>query len=270
MNMEKNSNGSGQAPKNCSAVSGQALLEALIAIAVGGMLVGTAALVIAVMLRVGAQDRHLQAAWFQNQLALEAAASIVETNWSLGYVIISSFAPYFSVDIDDYQACTSKGIATCQLSYETCDPPLDPTPSQMSAFIEGLWETSIDDVSYYTCFNVKVAVRNSANNDAIYAFIDNVSIAPYESYYVDPSTLRLSVKTLWGASAEFETAPLHRYLTRHRNRVFRQTDWSGGASSELVPPSDPALAEPRHFFYSQSGINYSGVPGSICVTGSCP
>jgi type II secretory pathway pseudopilin PulG len=249
---------------------GFALLESLIAVVVGGILIGTAALVIAVMLRVSKEDRHIQAAWFQNQSAMEAASSIIETNWSIGYAAVTAYLTlnpqlspltnpsFFSANINEYQQFLT-GSGGAQFAYVPC------------AFVNinelnQLYFIEVDGEKYYTCFDVMSVIRNS--DGTLTNFVNHAfGSAGLGQPYADTSTLRLSVKTLWNPDLqanEFksETSIMHRYLTRHRNRVFRQTDWSGGASILLSGSPDPALPEPLNFFYSQDDINFA-VPGKI-------
>lgn len=255
------------------AQQGFTLIESLIAIVVGGILIGTAALVIAVMLRVSKEDRHVQAAWFQNQSAMEAAASIIETQWEIGYVNApDTYGNFFSANINTLQQCLSGNSSSCPiLQYVSCDPNFSGSPPYN---LSTIWNITVDNEKYYTCFDLKFSLRDQDGDFAVYngepVFVDGEDfcaafpeVCSALNAHVDTSTIRLSVKTLWGASGQFETPVMHRYLTRHRNRVFHQTDWSGGETEVYPTNPDPVLAEPQHFFYSADpGINYQ-TPGQV-------
>ncbi|MBI4085511.1 MAG: prepilin-type N-terminal cleavage/methylation domain-containing protein [Candidatus Liptonbacteria bacterium] len=72
----------------------------------------------------------------------------------------------------------------------------------------------------------------------------------------DPSTEKVTVVYGWtnGVTSSFPT-----YLTRHSNKVFDQTDWSGGPGQE-----GPATTT-NNMFSTSTQINYSSSTGSISI-----
>ena len=74
----------------------------------------------------------------------------------------------------------------------------------------------------------------------------------------DPSTKQVTVVYGWLGSP---TGTLSEYLTRNRQNVFNQTDWTGGATTTGVASSV------NFQFSSSSNINISSQPGSIIVSG---
>ncbi len=69
----------------------------------------------------------------------------------------------------------------------------------------------------------------------------------------DPSTQKISAITEWttptGANPQ---VLLSDYVTRWKNSVFQQNDWSGG------PNASGVITNPTNLFSSSSGINFSG------------
>ena len=72
----------------------------------------------------------------------------------------------------------------------------------------------------------------------------------------DPSTQELNVRVSWISSGNSQAHfDLKDYVTRWRNQIFRQTDWSAGVES-LDPLSEPGGG------YSNS-MNVQFLPGEI-------
>jgi hypothetical protein len=72
----------------------------------------------------------------------------------------------------------------------------------------------------------------------------------------DPSTKKVTVVYGWTGSA---SSTVSEYLTRGRQNVFNQTDWTGGASSTGVASSV------NYQYSSSTNINVASPPGSIIV-----
>lgn len=76
----------------------------------------------------------------------------------------------------------------------------------------------------------------------------------------DPSTLKITAVT------DFERGRGARevqYLTRHKNLVFYQTDWSGGFDQEIFATTSAGTIINGKFATSSSNIDFSSTPGSI-------
>ncbi len=74
----------------------------------------------------------------------------------------------------------------------------------------------------------------------------------------DPSTQLITV--VYGAKGA-ATSTISEYITRSRNSVFDQTDWSGG------PGQDGPVTSTNSRFASSSNIDYSTTTGSIRING---
>ena len=75
----------------------------------------------------------------------------------------------------------------------------------------------------------------------------------------DPSTKQVTVVYGWPGGG---TSTVSEYLTRNRENVYNQTDWTGGAST-----TGRAVSSVNFQFASSSNINFTSSPGSIVVTG---
>lgn len=75
----------------------------------------------------------------------------------------------------------------------------------------------------------------------------------------DPSTKQVTVVYGWTGGT---TSTVSEYLTRNRQNIYNQTDWTGGASS-----TGGAASTAGFQFSSSSNINIASPPGSIVVTG---
>ncbi len=78
----------------------------------------------------------------------------------------------------------------------------------------------------------------------------------------DSSTQKITVKSQWITKAQVATEiGLVDYITRWQNRIFHQTDWSGGSGVE------GPLLEPGSSYSSSTNIDTTGTLGSIRIKG---
>lgn len=105
---------------------------------------------------------------------------------------------------------------------------------------------NVEGVDYMTFFRVSSTTRDISGK-----------LAPGAN---DSSTKKVDIFVTWIFRGETATSTVTRYITRTRNLVFRQTDWSGGASS-----TDPVFARPNNLFYEASDVDFSFKPGSIKI-----
>lgn len=73
--------------------------------------------------------------------------------------------------------------------------------------------------------------------------------------YYDPSTKQITVGYSWPGTT---TTTVSAYLSRSADRVFVQTDWSGGPNQ-----SGPITSANSQFASSSANMNYSSTSGSI-------
>jgi len=77
----------------------------------------------------------------------------------------------------------------------------------------------------------------------------------------DPSTQKITINTTFNIGGEPITVGFIKYLSRNKNLVFRQTDWSGGSSEE------GPLITPNNRYATSTDINSTGTPGVIKIQG---
>lgn len=68
----------------------------------------------------------------------------------------------------------------------------------------------------------------------------------------DPSTQKISVATEWATVIGTSQSVIADYVTRWKNNVFLQNDWSGGANAS------GAVSTPTNLFSSSTNANFSG------------
>jgi len=73
----------------------------------------------------------------------------------------------------------------------------------------------------------------------------------------DPSTKKVIVNYLWGT---VPTSTMSEYLTRSKDRVYTQTDWSGGSGQTSATTSINS-----RFASSTSNVDYASTTGSITI-----
>ncbi len=115
--------------------------------------------------------------------------------------------------------------------------------------------------SPFTAISGNESVTVSTTTYTRYFYIDDVYrdssdliVTSGGSY--DPSTKKLSVDYSWPNSS---TSTLVEYITRNRNNVFWQTDWSGGFGQ-----TGPVTSI-NNMFSTSTQIDYSTTTGSIII-----
>ncbi len=205
-----------------SAQRGQSFIEVLIALAVAAILLGGAVTLIQLSLRIGHDNVFLQTAWFVNQGSMDTVTAVAGAGWGLLRDHTGSDPNYFfSVNAPPACLLNPTGPGCGGLTFIPCLPTGDLYPNPLAG------------TNYYLCFSLQTVERTNVPGASVFGTGDIFppcllvphSLCPGTT---DPSTIRLAVKTLWGANKEFETPPLVKYLTRHINAAFDQTDWSGG------------------------------------------
>ncbi len=76
----------------------------------------------------------------------------------------------------------------------------------------------------------------------------------------DPSTQKITAIVQWSVGGNVREV---QYLTRYRNAVFVQTDWSAGFNQEIFATSSAGTAVNDRFATSSSNIDFSSTPGSV-------
>ncbi|MEK7554636.1 MAG: hypothetical protein AAB518_01480 [Patescibacteria group bacterium] len=237
--------------ENGNSVRGQSLIEILVAVGVGAILVSSAALLLVVSTRVGRESRFIQAASFLSQELMDEVVVFADRHW------FCSTTP------------------TCGL-YSLQKGPGNPyyllgLPLVANSGSESI---TLDSVTYTRSFLVENVIRDSCGIGNITANTASVpSCDP--SFFLgalgagnaeDPSTQKVTVTTTWSSGTG--ASRLVRYITRNRNELLHQTNWSGGMNQTDFPPGASGISVVNDRFASHTCIDFS-TPGSIEIGFPC-
>lgn len=200
---------------------GQALIEILIGLAVGGILIGGATAAVVAILRSNMESKNFQTASSLSQELIDDAKTLAEADWHNVYNL-------------------SKGPGT---QYYVA------ASGTVLAVFPGATTTLAGNVAYAKFFSIENVSRLAGD----------ISVSP--SAVDDPSTQKITSHVQWLSAGKTLEVPITVYLTRWRNAISRQTDWSGG-SSQAEP-----IIEFGNQFASSTNIDYSSSSGSIIIQG---
>lgn len=207
--------------RKISRTGGQSLIEVVIGITIGTLILGTAAGAVLLTLRIGAQSKSLQVASALAQALLDNVTAVSQGNWH-GIYNLSPKGPSAQ-----YYLVASGGS-------------LSPDG--------GSEEVTVDGAIYTRYFTIENVGRDDAG-DILDGGAD------------DPSTQKITAIVQWQQVGGVVDARVVKYLTRSRNQVFRQSDWSGGSGQ-----TEPVVDTNNKFEISEN-INFAGTPGSIKIQG---
>jgi Tfp pilus assembly protein PilV len=115
--------------------------------------------------------------------------------------------------------------------------------------VEGTKTVAIDDVDY--TYYIEFDEVNRSNG------------AISSSGSSDPSTRKVELSVTWRFQGDDEISTVTKYITRSKNEVFRQTNWSGGPTK----PSDETVNAITHRFYESEGLDFVFQPGLLKIEG---
>lgn len=217
---------------------GVALIEILIAVTVGGILIVAAALLITTTLRLSGQNKFLQAASFLSQDLMDKVTVYAETKWfcppAPNCLKGANPAQYGIYNLLKGDSDTSRYYINTAVS-----------PFEWAL---GKETKSLDGVPYERYFYLENVYRDSGGNIE----------SGFNPANEDPSTQKVTVVTAWPQGGEVRMV---KFLTRHTNKVFVQTDWSLGAKGPNVFSAEAAINE----FDNASNIDFLGEPGKIKI-----
>ncbi len=218
--------------------SGQSLVEILIAVGIGAILIGAATATIIPVLRSNLETRTVQIAGSLAQEYLDNLRSLAESNW-----------------------------------YQIYNPPIAKGPSSQFylnatsttyEILSGAASTVAEGRTFTRYFSIENVSRNLCGaSDITTEAISSCASGPGSSGIAeDPSTQKITSVVSWtaGGSAGGSINKVQ-YFTRSQNKVFIQTDWSGGTGQE-----GPITSE-NNKFASSTNINFSTTTGSIRIQG---
>lgn len=115
--------------------------------------------------------------------------------------------------------------------------------------VEGTKTVAIDDVDY--TYYIEFDEVNRSSSGAISS-----------SGSKDPSTRRVELLVTWKFQGDDEISTVTKYITRSKNEVFRQTNWSGGPTKAT---SDETVDAITHRFYESEGLDFVFQPGLLKI-----
>lgn len=197
---------------------GQSLVEILIAIAIGTLMITAVATILAVALRTNSNAGQAQVATALGRQLLDNVRVWSEASWL--------------------------NVANLTMGSST-HYYLSTTTSPFTLIVGPPDEQVVISTSTYTRYFYVERVNRDVNG----------FIASGAGTTDDPSTKRITVAY---SGPRFATRTMQMYITRYRNYVIDQTDWSGGpnqAGTTTVPNDRFATATPN--------IDYTTTTGSI-------
>ena len=220
--------------QNLKPISGQSLMEILLAVTIGVIMIGAAAVAIVPMLRSNLETRTAQVATALIQEYLDNVRVIAESNWQ-----------------NVYNPPASKGPSS--QFYLT-------TASTTFALVSGTTSTIAEGKTFTRYFSIENANRDLCGAGDITTNSSSSCTAGPGTFGVadDPSTQKITVTVTWDSS---HTLSRTQYLTRSRNKIFDQTDWSDG------PGQEGPITSENNQFATSSNINYATTTGSIKIQG---
>ena len=216
---------------NIKSISGQSLVEIIIAITVGAILIGAASAVIAPILRSNLETRNVQTASSLTQEYLDNVQNLAESNWFNIYGL------------------TPKGPSS-QFYLRATSTTYEILSGTTSTVVEGRTFTryfSIENVNRDLC---------GAGDITTNATTTCTSGPGTAGVTDDPSTQKITATVTWPESRSLSKS---QYLTRNINKVFVQTDWSAG------PGQEGPITSENNQFATSTNINYTTTTGSIII-----
>jgi len=209
---------------------GQSLVEIIIAIAIGAILLGGGTAAIVPILRSNTEIKNAQTAASLAQQHLDSLSAMAESSWHIIYTPPAGKGP------------------SSQFHLRATSTTYQIISGTTSTVMEGRTFTryfSIENVSRDFCGAGDITTNTTTGCTS---GPGTVGVAD------DPSTQKITAIVGWPENRSLSKI---QYLTRSVNRVFRQTDWSGGPNQE-----GPITSENERFATS-TGIDAASTPGSI-------
>jgi hypothetical protein len=200
--------------------SGQSLIEATIALAIGGILIGSATIVVVSILHSDTSNNFSRNAVDLNNALLSEVRVIANSNWSDLDNLPRGSGSHFHID-------ASSSNLTILLGDET-------------VVIEGLPE-------YTRYFFIENVSRDSSNNIVLTGGVN------------DPLTLKVVSYVGWSRGTDSPSLTMSDYVTRWRNGVFHQTDWSGGVLEGPFIDSGDGYSSSNGLETTEYGIRLEGL-----------
>jgi type II secretory pathway pseudopilin PulG len=196
--------------------NGQILIEIILAILIGAMIIGAAASLIAANQKSSQISEQRNTAIFLSQEGVEALKSINENNWH------AIFVPPAGKN-DGNNNClkidTDNNVWTLTNNSTDCD-------------------IAVNGIIYTRTINVYNTNREDNDDENI--------ISP--GGIDDPSTQKVKIKVSYSMG---EDIIIEQYLTRWRNEIFIQSNWTGSSGQD-------DFTDPSKYYTDDGNIDNSG------------
>lgn len=203
--------------------NGQILIEIILATLIGAMIIGAAASLIVANQKSSQISEQRNVAVLLAQEGAESLKSITENNWH--YIF---FPPGGAGDKD---ASKGDGNNYC-LKIDGTDNKWILTSNPADC------EIDVNGIIYARTINIYNANREDNDDENI---IDPGGVE-------DPSTQKVKIKISYPAGKDIV---IEKYLTRWRNEIFIQSDWSGG-------PGQDDFTDPLKYYTDDGNVDNSG------------
>ncbi|MBI5079519.1 prepilin-type N-terminal cleavage/methylation domain-containing protein [Candidatus Wolfebacteria bacterium] len=212
---------------------GQSLVEIIVGLAISAILITAAATAIALTLKESLEIKTSQIAASLSQEYLDNVQAMAESDWVYLYDRSNGNSYYL----------TASGTTYAAVGGSTSTTVLGKTFNRY--FV-------LDKVKRDSC-----GVGDITENSLIAC---NMEIG---SGYIanDPSTLKITTTIIWDSNHKISQS---QYLTRNRNFVFHQTDWSGGSGQESFATTSEGVIM-NNKFTSSNNIGFA-TSGSLFVS----
>lgn len=135
---------------------------------------------------------------------------------------------------------------------------LNATLDDMRIYNKTLSATEIENIYNSNIFKRYFYVENVCRSNNASSSITGVSPCA-DGSIDDPSTQKSTINVTWPTSLSEGSVVFYDYITRWKNSVFQQTDWSGGSGT------DGPFTEPSSGFSTSSNVDVDS--GSIRIHG---
>lgn len=213
---------------------GQSLAEILIAIGIGAILIGGTIGIMTPVLKSNSEIKNVQIATSLAQQYLDSLRNITEADW-----------------LNIYNPPAAKG--------ESSQFHLGATGTTHE-IISGATSTAVEGRNFGIYFSIENVNRDSCGaGDISSEATTSCTNGPGTVGVIDdPSTQKINVHISWAQGGLLSRI---NYFTRSSNKIFDQTDWSGGGGQ------DGPITSINNKFSSSTLIDYSTTAGAIMIEG---
>lgn len=214
-----------------SSCKGQSLIEILVGILVGSVLLVSASTAVVLITRNTAEVKNAQIVAPLAQELLDNVKVIAESDWNKIYLLSKGESLRYYID-------SSRAVV----------------PGEETLNIEGKNFTRyfyVENVNRISC-GVGDIIINATTTCLSWPGGNN-------EISEDPSTQKITAVVKWGGILSLSASEVQ-YLSRSRNEVFVQTDWSGGVIADEV------LTTPNNKFTSSTDVDFASAPGSLTLS----